>query len=86
MGVRFPSNEQRADFPLIQQAEQQTQAAIMEQRQGAGRPEAREIQTAEQTAAIQTAESERSEHTTQPERAAANAGVQTPGAIIDLLA
>lgn len=88
MGVRFSTQQpQRPDLSEMQQA------AALERRaaeQGAQRPggaEIRQTQVPEEAAAVrEPAEPNRPEQQNTVERAAGDAGTQTPGSIIDMLA
>jgi len=86
MGVRFPLQQQRPDFGQIQQPNDARQAQ-QNQPQPADQNEARGVrETAENEAALQAQESQAPERGTVVERAAGDAGAQTPGSIIDMLA
>lgn len=87
MGVRFPLQQQRPDFGQIQQPNDARQAQ-QNQPQPANPDEARGVrETAENEAALQAREPQAlAARGTAVERAAGDAGAQTPGSIIDMLA
>ena len=85
MGVRFPSGQERPDFLQVQLApNQQEGPARQEETQAADRGTLRETRPLEDNA---VPESQNNPQKTSPaERAAATAGAQTTGTLIDLLA
>ena len=89
MGVRFPTQQQPPDFGQMQQVrDPQQNAAQQEEVQapvGAGAREPR--RAAQEEAAVREAQQPQAlAQQTQVERAANDAGAQTPGSIIDILA
>lgn len=88
MGVRFPLQEQGPVFGPIQQARDAQQTPNEQQETQEVAPgAARETRSAENDAAVGEAQEPQALQQQAPaERAAADAGAQTPGSIIDLLA
>ena len=87
MGVRFPLQQQRPDFEQMQQVQGLQQGEVQEEPQAPARAETRESQAVETEAAVREAREPQAAEQEQPvERSAGNAGVQTPGSIIDILA
>lgn len=88
MGVRFPPQQQRPDFGQMQQANNAQQPAPQQDdAQAPGPAAAREArEPAEDNSVGETQEPQAPAQQPPAERAADNAGAQTPGSIIDMLA
>ena len=88
MGVRFPSQQQRPDFTQMQQAaDAQRPIAQQEEAQTiAGAAQNRAQEADENTTVHEVQEPRELQPQSPAERAADDAGAQTPGSIIDMLA
>ncbi len=87
MGVRFPTQQpQRPDLAEMQQAAALERRAAEQGAQRPGQNEARQTGAAEAATVREPAEPNRPEQQNTVERAANDAGTQTPGSIIDMLA
>ena len=88
MGVRFPLQQQRPDFGQMQQANNTQQPDLQqEETQPMGRVAPGQAQEpAEEDAIREAQEPQALVPQTPAERAADDAGAQTPGSIIDMLA
>lgn len=85
MGVRFPTQQQRPDLGQIQQARDIQQNAGQQQEAQAPATEQR-APAPEEPAANETQDPRALAQQAPVERAADDAGAQTPGSIIDMLA
>jgi hypothetical protein len=88
MGVRFPNQQERPDFGFMQQANTPQQPdPQQEASQPLQQPDLRQAEEPGQEDAILEAQEPQTPLQQAPaERAAADAGAQTPGSIIDILA
>jgi hypothetical protein len=88
MGVRFPNQQERPDFGLIQQANNAQQPPTQqEETQPLGQVAPGQVQEpAEEDTILEAQEPQALSRQTPAERAADDAGAQTPGSIIDMLA
>jgi hypothetical protein len=88
MGVRFPLQQQRPDFGQMQQADNARQVAPQQQEvQPPGQAVMGQTQEPAEENAIREAQTPQAlVRQTPAERAADDAGAQTPGSIIDMLA
>ena len=88
MGVRFPNQQERPDFGLVQQANNAQQPnPQQEETQPLGQVPLGQVQEpAEENTIRETQEPQALSRQTPVERAADDAGAQTPGSIIDMLA
>lgn len=85
MGVRFPTQSERPDFGAMQQTNDPlTQSNPLQDAAGASALEA--TQAAEENAVGETQEPQAVNQQAPAERAAADAGAQTPGSALDIIA
>lgn len=86
MGVRFPTQSERPDFGAMQQTNDPlTQSNPLQDAAGASALEATS-QAAEENAVGETQEPQAVNQQAPAERAAADAGAQTPGSTLDIIA